>query len=77
MDYQEFSDYRGPTGPYVATGKEIVPLGTVGGIVAATQSVMLASLGPNPEARQYAHAMKDSLARAYEADKSFLFVTNL
>ena len=73
MKFHEFSDYHGPTGPYVATGTTILPIGTVAGTALAAQSAMLASLGPNPEAQQYAQEMEKSIKYAHTLDgkKSF------
>jgi hypothetical protein len=72
MKFQEFSDYSGPTGLYVATGGKVLSLGTAEGAAATAQSAMLTSLGAGPEAKQYAAAMQASLAKAHQLDASAL-----
>jgi hypothetical protein len=66
--FHEFTDYHGPTGPYVATGTKILSFGTAEGMAAVAQSAMLTSLGASPAAEQYAQAVVASLALAHEAD---------
>jgi hypothetical protein len=40
-----FSDYDGPTGLYVATGKEVLPLDSVAGKVALAGGAVQAGIG--------------------------------
>jgi hypothetical protein len=68
--HKAFSDYAGPQGLHVATGKKILPLDSVEGISAVAQSAMLTSLGSTPEAKQYQDAVQSSLAVAHELDAS-------
>lgn len=59
----EFSDYDGPTGLYVATGEEMLPLASSRALQALGHSAMLVSLGASPEADEYERLVKQ-LARA-------------
>jgi hypothetical protein len=59
----EFSDYDGPTGLYIATGEEMLPLSTPEALAALGHSAMLLSLGASPQADEYEHLVKQ-LARA-------------
>jgi len=59
----EFSDYDGPTGLYIATGREMLPLKTPAALAALGHSAMLLSLGASPQADEYEHRVKQ-LARA-------------
>jgi hypothetical protein len=68
MEFQEFTDYTGPSGLHVATGSEIVPLNSAEGMAAVAESAMLASLGSSSLATQYAAKMAQSLDAAHEAD---------
>jgi hypothetical protein len=70
MAFQEFIDYEGPTGLFVATGSAVLPLASAEGIAAVAQSAMLTSLGSTPEAKQYATAVQKSLALAHSVDAS-------
>jgi hypothetical protein len=49
----EFSDYAGPTGPYIATGEKMLPLDTPEALEAMGHSAMLLSLGASPQADEY------------------------
>lgn len=64
-----FSDYKGPTGPYVATGRRVVPLDSAEGVAALGHSAMLSALGPGPEAKRYAAGMRRALAEAHRLDE--------
>lgn len=64
----KFRDYKGPTGPYIATGKRIVPLDSAEGIAALGHSAMLSALGTGPEADRYAEAMRGTLDEAHRLD---------
>lgn len=55
---EEFSDYDGPTGLYIATGKEMLPLKTPKALAALGHSAMLLSLGASPQADEYEHRVK-------------------
>ena len=68
VQHKVFTDYKGPTGLYVATGEKILPLNSVEGISAVAQSAMLTSLGSTPKAKQYQAAMQQSLAVAHQVD---------
>lgn len=70
MKGNEFSDYDGPTGLYVATGSAILPLGSAEGIAAVAQSAMLTSLGAGPAAKKFQVAMQQSLVVAHELDRA-------
>jgi hypothetical protein len=59
----EFSDYDGPTGLYVATGEQMLPLNTPEALAALGHSAMLLSLGASPLADEYEGLVKE-LARA-------------
>lgn len=59
----EFSDYDGPTGLYIATGKKMLPINTPEALAALGHSAMLLSLGASPQADEYEHLVKQ-LARA-------------
>lgn len=63
-----FRDYKGPTGPYIATGKRIVPLDSAEGIAALGHSAMLSALGTGPEADRYAEAMRGTFDEAHRLD---------
>lgn len=54
----EFSDYDGPTGLYIATGKEMLPINTPEALAALGHSAMLLSLGASPQADEYEHLVK-------------------
>jgi hypothetical protein len=58
----EFSDYDGPTGLFIATGEEMLPLNTPEALAALGHSAMLLSLGASPQAEEYEHLVKQ-LAR--------------
>jgi hypothetical protein len=70
MEFQEFIDYEGPTGLFVATGSSVLPFDSAEGISAVAQSAMLTSLGSSPEAKKYATAMQKSLRVAHDLDAS-------
>lgn len=63
MKFQEFSDYTGPTGPFVATGSGVLELNSAQGISAVAQSAMLTSLGTGALADDYAAKVAASQAR--------------
>ena len=48
-----FADYHGPTGPYVATDRGILPLASAAGMVEVMDSAMLVSLGYSEKAAEY------------------------
>lgn len=54
----EFSDYDGPTGLYIATGEEMLPLNTPEALAALGHSAMLLSLGASPLADEYESLVK-------------------
>ncbi len=49
----EFYDYDGPTGLFIATGEKMLPLDTPEAMKALGESGMLLSLGCSPEAAEY------------------------
>jgi hypothetical protein len=59
----EFSDYDGPTGLYVAAGEQMLPLNTPEAPAALGHSAMLLSLGASSLADEYEGLVKQ-LARA-------------
>ncbi len=54
----EFSDYDGPTGLYIATGEEMLPLNTPKALAALGHSAMLLSLGASSQADEYESLVK-------------------
>lgn len=50
---KEFSDYNGPTGLFVATGEQMLPLDQPEALQALGQAGMLTSLGSSPKADEY------------------------
>jgi hypothetical protein len=48
----KLTDYDGPTGPYVATGKDILPMGSVAGRIALAGGAMQAGIGDQKTAEQ-------------------------
>jgi len=54
----EFSDYDGPTGLYIATGEKMLPLNTPEALAALGHSAMLLSLGASPQADEYETLVK-------------------
>jgi hypothetical protein len=54
----EFSDYDGPTGLYIATGEEMLSLNTPEALAALGHSAMLLSLGASPQADEYEDLIK-------------------
>jgi len=50
---REFIDYHGPTGPFIATERGILPLASPDGMAAAMDSAMLVSLGHTEKAAEY------------------------
>lgn len=50
---RKFVDYHGPTGPYVATPRGILPLDSVEGMAEVMDSAMLVSLGHSEKAAEY------------------------
>ena len=49
----QFVDYHGPTGPYVATDRGILPLTSAEGMAELMDSAMLVSLGNTEKAVEY------------------------
>ena len=49
----DFVDYHGPTGPYVATERGILPLASPEGMAEVMDSAMLVSLGYSDKAAEY------------------------
>lgn len=70
IEFMTFSDYKGPTGAFVATGKRIVPLDSAEGVAALGHSAMLSALGPGPEAKRYAAGMREALDEAHRLDQA-------
>lgn len=68
MKFQEFSDYAGPTGSYVANGSKILALDSTEGVSAVAQSAMLTALGSSPAADRYAAKVAKSLKAAQDLD---------
>jgi len=54
----EFSDYDGPTGLFIATGEKMLALNTPEALAAVGHSAMLLSLGASPEADEYEYLVK-------------------
>ncbi len=50
---RKFTDYHGPTGPYVATDRGILPLASAEGMAELMDSAMLVSLGHTEKAAEY------------------------
>lgn len=50
---RKFIDYDGPTGPFIATDRGILPLDSPEGMAAAMDSAMLVSLGYSEKAAEY------------------------
>jgi hypothetical protein len=50
---RNFVDYHGPTGPFIATDRGILPLTSAEGMAAAMDSAMLVSLGHTENAARY------------------------
>lgn len=63
-----FSDYKGPTGAYVATGERVVPLASVEGVAALGHSAMLSALGVGDQADAYRVGMREALEEAHRID---------
>jgi hypothetical protein len=62
---REFVDYHGPTGPFIATDRGVVPLASPEGMAEAMDSAMLVSLGHTEKAAEYQHLIeKRKLASA-------------
>ncbi len=61
---REFTDYDGPTGPFIATEQGILPLRSVEGMAAAMDSAMLVSLGYTEKAAEYQRLVKARNAAA-------------
>lgn len=57
-----FTDYDGPTGAYVATGKQILPIDSVAGKVALGGGAMQAGIGDQQTAEQLQHELDAILA---------------
>ena len=54
----DFVDYHGPTGPFIATDRGILPLTSAEGMAAAMDSAMLVSLGHTEKAAEYQHLIE-------------------
>jgi hypothetical protein len=59
-----FVDYHGPTGPYVATRRGILPLDSAEGIAKVMDSAMLVSLGHTAKAAEYQRLVEARKAAA-------------
>lgn len=57
-------DYDGPTGRYVATGNEILPLDTVAGQIALLGGAVQSGIGDPQEAEQLQIEIDAAIARA-------------
>ncbi len=57
------TDYKGPTGPYVATGKEILPLSSLPGMIAATGAGIQAGVGDQQAAEKLQEAIDKAVAK--------------
>lgn len=62
-----FSDYDGPTGPFVATGKRILPLDSVAGATAVVGAGMQAGT-TDPEQADQIQAAVDAAMRPAVSD---------
>lgn len=58
----QFTDYDGPTGAYVATGKQILPFDSVAGKVALGGGAMQAGIGDQQTAQQLQNELDEILA---------------
>jgi hypothetical protein len=50
---RKFVDYHGPTGPFIATDRGVLPLASPEGMAEAMDSAMLVSLGHTEKAAEY------------------------
>jgi hypothetical protein len=60
----QFSDYDGPTGLWVATGKQILPLGSPAGAVAFVGSVVQSGIGNAEDAALVQSLVNSAFAAA-------------
>jgi hypothetical protein len=60
----KFTDYEGPTGLFVATGEEILPLVSVPGMIAVAGAGMQAGIGDPQEAEELQEAIDAAIAKA-------------
>jgi hypothetical protein len=60
----EFSDYDGLTGLYVATGRQMLPLNTPEALSTLGQSAMLLSLGASERADEYERLLSQAAQAA-------------
>ena len=59
----KFTDYHGPTGPYVATDRGILPLASAEGMAELMDSAMLVSLGHTEKAAEYQRLVQKASQR--------------
>lgn len=64
-----FSDYDGPTGPYVATSEGIKHIADPYAIAALAHSAMLTSLGASDEAAEYQRRWEEGRRAHTEATR--------
>jgi hypothetical protein len=60
-------DYHGPTGPYVATDRGILPLSSAEGMAELMDSAMLVSLGNTEKAAEYQRLVEERKAASAAA----------
>jgi hypothetical protein len=60
----KFSDYDGPTGLYVATGKEILPMDSIAGKIALAGAGMQAGIGDPRVAEELQHEIDEAVEKA-------------
>ncbi len=60
----KFSDYDGPTGLFVATGKDILPMGSVAGKIALGGAGMQAGIGDPLLAEELQHEIDEAVEQA-------------
>ncbi|GEM_PF-2271834 len=60
----KFSDYDGPTGLFVATGKEILPMNSVAGEIVLAGAGMQAGIGDPVIAEELQHEIDQAVEQA-------------
>lgn len=65
-----FVDYHGPTGPYVATERGILPLASPEGMAEVMDSAMLVSLGYTEKAAEYQRLIEKRRAAGPSVERS-------
>jgi len=65
-----FVDYHGPTGPYVATERGILPLASPEGMAEVMDSAMLVSLGYSEKAAEYQRLIEKRRAAASSRERT-------